>query len=117
MSQQDNFSSGFLLGALVGGVVGGVLGSILANRIEPDGEESEAKSLGDLKPKASTKRSLRVAPSESFEVSAESARRSLEDKIAQLNDAIDDVRDQLKRVDHAPEQVRSSLDHTNSGDF
>lgn len=116
MSQQDNFSGGFLLGALLGGVVGGVLGSILASRVELDAEESEAKSPPDLKPKTPAKRSLRVSPSETFEVSAESARKSLEDKIAQLNDAIDDVRDQLKRVDQVPDQVRSRLDHSPSDD-
>ncbi len=116
MSQQDNFSGGFLLGALLGGVVGGVLGSILANRVEMDADEFEAKSPPDLKPKSSAKRSLRVAPSESFEVSAESARKSLEDKIAQLNDAIDDVRDQLKQVNQGPDAVRSVLDHSHSDD-
>ncbi len=110
MSQQDNFSGGFLLGALLGGVVGGVLGSVLANRIELDDEASESKSPVELKPKTPGKRSLRVAPSESFEVSAESARKSLEDKIAQLNDAIDDVRDQLKRVDNGPNQVQSGIE-------
>ncbi len=112
MSQQDNFSSGFLLGAVLGGVVGGVLGSILANRIEVETEELEAS--GEAKPKTTAKRSLRVAPSETFEVSAESARKSLEDKIAQLNDAIDDVRDQLRRVDNGP--IRSELDHPSSGE-
>jgi gas vesicle protein len=114
MSQQDNFSGGFLLGAVLGGVVGGVLGSILANRVELEAEEAD--SSPETKPKTPAKRSLRVAPSETFEVTAESARRSLEDKIAQLNDAIDDVRDQLKRVDNGPEAVRSSLDQPNSSD-
>lgn len=112
MSQQDNFSGGFILGALLGGVAGGLLGSILASRVIES--ESEAPRLSD--PKPTGKRSLRVAaPAESFEVTAESARKSLEDKIAQLNNAIDDVRDQLKRVDGAPGQVRSTMEVPNDG--
>jgi hypothetical protein len=107
MSQQDNFSGGFILGAVLGGIAGGILGAILTNRaMETEAEESDRLSPKPSKP--SVKRSLRVAPTESFEVTAESARRSLEDKIAQLNDALDDVRDQLKRVDHGPE--RSGLE-------
>ena len=99
MSQQDNFSTGFLLGAVVGGVVGGVLGSILVKRL-PDDEVTVEKNdrLPDVKP---AKRPLRSAPvnrEETIAANSEIARRSLEDKIAQLNDAIDDVRDQLKQV-------------------
>ncbi len=99
MSQQDNFSTGFLLGAVVGGVVGGVLGSILVKRL-PNDEVMVEKSdrLPEVKP---AKRPLRSAPVNQEErelANSDTARRSLEDKIAQLNDAIDDVRDQLKRV-------------------
>lgn len=99
MSQQDNFSIGFLLGAVVGGVVGGVLGSILVKRL-PDDPMTVDKNdrLPDVKP---AKRPLRSAPVNQQEqglANSETARRSLEDKIAQLNDAIDDVRDQLKQV-------------------
>jgi hypothetical protein len=105
MSQQDNFSSGFFLGAVLGGIAGGVLGTILANRVmesEEDTFGSDRASLPD--PKATGKpvvgkRPLRVANLDSLEISAEAARKSLEDKISQLNDAIDDVRDQLKHVD------------------
>lgn len=101
MSQQDNFSTGFLLGAVLGGVVGGVLGSILVRRLPDDGVAIEKNDrLPDVKP-AAAKRPLRSAPMNPHErasVNSETARRSLEDKIAQLNDAIDDVRDQLKRV-------------------
>ena len=100
MSQQDNFSTGFLLGAVVGGVVGGVLGSILVKRL-PDDEVrvDETDRLPEVKTPA--KRPLRSAPlnqQERESANSDTARRSLEDKIAQLNDAIDDVRDQLKRV-------------------
>lgn len=107
MSQQDNFSGGFILGALLGGIAGGALGAMLANRsVEPEFEEADRTS--PPLPKPSAKRSLRVAPAtDSLEVTAESARRSLEDKIAQLNEAIDDVRDQLKRVDTVPNPMGS----------
>jgi hypothetical protein len=112
MSQQDNFSGGFILGAVLGGIAGGVLGSILASRMiesEAESAESETSRLSD--PKPTGKRSLRVAAStEGFEVTGEPARKSLEDKIAQLNNAIDDVRDQLKRVNGGPGQVRSSIE-------
>ena len=42
MSQQDNFSSGFIWGAVLGGIAGGFVGAVLANRPgEPD------EDLGD----------------------------------------------------------------------
>ncbi|MCX5964062.1 MAG: hypothetical protein NT070_13240 [Cyanobacteria bacterium] len=100
MSQQDNFSTGFLLGAVVGGVVGGVLGSILVKRL-PDDEVTVEKREQLPEVKKPAKRPLRSAPLNQEEqelANSDTARRSLEDKIAQLNDAIDDVRDQLKRV-------------------
>jgi hypothetical protein len=95
MSQQDNFSSGFLLGAILGGIAGGALGAMLANR----GPESPEALPEDGKPKM-TRRPLRVAGKPAAETPSdiESARHSLEDKIAQLNDAIDDVRHQLNGV-------------------
>ena len=96
MSQQDNFSGGFVFGAIVGGVVGGVMGVILASRnagsdAEPSLLPSERADDKNGKPK---KRPLRTATGQNIEV----ARRSLEDKIAQLNEAIDDVRHQLNTV-------------------
>jgi len=100
MSQQDNFSIGFLLGAVVGGVVGGVLGSILVKRL-PDDPMTVDKNDRLPEVKTSAKRPLRSAPVNQQEqglANSETARQSLEDKIAQLNDAIDDVRDQLKQV-------------------
>jgi hypothetical protein len=105
MSQQDNFSGGFLIGAILGGIAGGVLGAMLANRRQ-DGLD-EGLPLADGQPKAQ-RRPLRVAgqsaaPSAGQSADApssdiEAARHSLEDKIAQLNDAIDDVRHQLNGV-------------------
>mgnify|MGYP006423913595 CR=1 FL=1 len=82
MSERDGFSGGFLLGTLVGGVVGGVIGAIAASR-QKEANQGLSFDKGNN--------------SEGDE-SIESARRSLEDKISQLNFAIDDVRQQLGGV-------------------
>lgn len=83
MSQRDGFGAGFIAGAVFGGVVGGVFGAVLAsrglNKTEKPMLEGESNQSLD-------------------ENQMETARRSLEDKIAQLNLAIDDVRQQLDPV-------------------
>lgn len=86
MSQQDNFFGGFLVGALVGGVVGGVLGTLVAPRLSKQDTLESEKKFSRLDGKKGDKRQLPT------EQSIEASRRGLEDKIAQLNDAIDDVR-------------------------
>jgi hypothetical protein len=102
MSQQDNFSGGFLLGAVLGGVAGGVLGVMLANRAmatpspEPAQEKNDSAEIPPAQ--APRKRGLRLSRETNHEEGMENARRSLENKIAQLNDAIDDVRQQLGGV-------------------
>lgn len=80
MSQRDGFGSGFLVGALIGGTVGGIVGALAASRRSPLGNNEELEGQ------------------EPTEESIEGARRSLESKIAQLNLAIDDVREQLGSV-------------------
>lgn len=96
MSQRDGFASGFLLGTLVGGIVGGVLGAlVVAQRESEEGEQEKSllnSGLSKAKELKGRKRKLQS------EESIEEARRSLEDKIAQLNSAIDDVRQQLGTV-------------------
>lgn len=98
MSQRDGFSSGFLLGTLVGGVVGGVVGALLtARQFSPTAESDETNSgTNALDAKATKRKRLFQAGRDGVDM--EAARRSLEDKIAQLNDAIDDVRQQLGGV-------------------
>lgn len=95
MSQRDGFASGFIAGAvvgsIVGGVVGGVLGAILVSRRSNGADENPHSLL-----KSGTEEKL--PPGETIEV----ARRRLEDKIAQLNLAIDDVRQQLGTVNGNP---------------
>ena len=83
MGQKDNFGSGFVLGSVVGGVVGGILGTLLATRNEAVTRKNSLE-----------RQSAQFTSEESMEV----ARHSLEDKIAQLNLAIDEVRQQLGSV-------------------
>lgn len=98
MSNRDGFTGGFIAGALFGGVVGGILGTLLASN-----RSQEALPSGENASDKDKKRMLK-APTEQ---SIEAARRGLEDKIAQLNDAIDDVREQLGNVNG-----RSETDET-----
>jgi hypothetical protein len=91
MSQQNGFGSGFILGSVVGGVVGGLLGTVLATR-----NEKRSLKLDDNK----FRRDREIFSSEE---SIELARHGLEDKIAQLNLAIDDVRQQLGKVETSEE--------------
>ena len=100
MSQQGNFVGGFLLGAIVGGAVGGIVGVLVTSRLSQadlpdaiaklDGKRLDGKRL-DGKDK---KRQIKPTTEQGMEV----ARRGLEDKIAQLNEAIDDVQQQLGTV-------------------
>lgn len=88
MSQQDNFGSGFLLGTLFGGVLGGVVGAVVASRASRAPAPSERYSFDE----GTDADGNPIAPSDE---EMEIARRGLEDKIAQLNSAIDDVRQRL----------------------
>ena len=104
MSQRDGFASGFFAGAIFGSVVGGVVGALAAQRrdagelIEEEGEPQIDKSDSKLD-KSARRRQMRGAASSGVEM--EIARRSLEDKIAQLNATIDEVRDQLGNVNNS----------------
>lgn len=111
MSQKDGFASGFLLGTIVGGVVGGVLGAVLANRRDAVAQKEIEANNGTLEAGQvpTKKRQMRSAASEDWEM--ETARRSLEDKIAQLNATIDDVRNQLNNVNGSSSQ---SVEHSMS---
>ena len=90
MSNREGFTGGFIAGAAVGGLVGAVLGTVLSRRAAETllSEPSEPKT-----------RKIRQRKATQIETdSMEVARLSLEDKIAQLNQAIDDVRMQLGDV-------------------
>ncbi|MEM8718876.1 MAG: hypothetical protein AAGE84_06150 [Cyanobacteria bacterium P01_G01_bin.39] len=94
MSQQNGFGSGFILGSIVGGIVGGVLGTILTTRNERQVIHQDNSRL-----KNNNKISL------NNDESIELARHGLEDKIAQLNLAIDEVRQQLGSVEANPSET------------
>jgi len=99
MSQQDGFAGGLLLGTLLGGVVGGVVGAVITSRLDAKlaDEENESLTAGDNDNQSGTRRrQIKASANESLEI--EATRRSLEDKIAQLNATIDDVRKQLGNV-------------------
>lgn len=105
MTQRDNFVGGFFLGTLVGGAIGGILGALVATRqrseAEPDTTTNGAANSLEGQP---IRRRILQVPNGHLD-DMEMARRSLEDKIAQLNDAIDDVRQQLGTVKNKPDVV------------
>jgi len=103
MSQREGFTSGFLAGAIVGGMVGGLIGALVAGQQDNDSDETEPSLLNStrLEAKPIKKRKRQLKAEDSIEV----ARRSLEDKIAQLNMAIDDVRQQLGTVNGNAQEI------------
>ncbi|MEC4806505.1 MAG: hypothetical protein SAJ12_17605 [Jaaginema sp. PMC 1079.18] len=94
MSQRDGFTGGFVAGALIGGLVGGLVGALVTR--------------GRAAPPESEDPLLEVDP-EQAEARIEDARRSLEAKIAQLNLAIDDVRQQLGSVNGNSTEIESEM--------
>ncbi len=93
MSNRDGFSGGFWLGTIVGGVVGGIVGATIAtrraNRFEDEDRGRLSGESGDRPLKSSRSRRLDRM---------EMARRSLDDKINDLNNAIDSVRSTISHV-------------------
>ncbi|MGB3138216.1 MAG: hypothetical protein WBG38_15150 [Nodosilinea sp.] len=103
MSQQDNFVGGFLLGTVVGGALGGIVGALAASRMQPGGRKTKPSLSRDKGGTAFGEFD------ETDEATIEAARLGLEDKIAQLNEAIDDVRQQLGGINgHAEHPWESS---------
>ncbi|MGB5595214.1 MAG: hypothetical protein WBM32_00540 [Crocosphaera sp.] len=98
MSQRDGFTGGFLTGTIVGGIVGGIIGAVVASRLDNNDEDNQSSLFkSDKREKLTSEESMEIA------------RHRLEDKIAQLNNAIDDVRQQLGPVErHSVEQETSS---------
>jgi hypothetical protein len=98
-NQGDRFSSGFLAGTVFGGIVGGFVGTWLATKLnETEGDEASAIEEGTNLAKEQFKRLKQRVLNVSDEVTVEEARLGLDDKIAQLNDAIDRARQQLSKV-------------------
>ncbi|MGB3638428.1 MAG: hypothetical protein WBA39_12760 [Rivularia sp. (in: cyanobacteria)] len=104
MSQRDGFASGFFAGAIFGSVVGGVVGALAAQRrngeefAEDETEQQITGKSNSNLDKSGKRRQMRGTATTGVEM--ETARRSLEDKIAQLNATIDEVRDQLGNVNN-----------------
>jgi hypothetical protein len=102
MSNQDGdrFAGGFLAGTIFGSVVGGLVGAWLATKLIES--EEEADSLSEAGPasiaKEQFKRLRQRVLNATEEPTVEEARQGLEDKISQLNDAIDLARQQLSKV-------------------
>lgn len=90
MGQREGFGSGFIAGSIVGGIVGGAVGAWLSARSRSPAVSSQEELFPS--PDADS------PPSETPE-SLEGTRRHLEEKIAQLNLAIEEVRDRLGNVD------------------
>ncbi|NJN21292.1 MAG: hypothetical protein HC812_08990 [Leptolyngbya sp. RL_3_1] len=97
MGQQDNFGSGFLLGTLFGGLMGGVVGAVVAARVS-----RPAAGIADERLPAEEQ--THAPRFSTTDADIELARRGLEDKIAQLNTAIDDVRQRLSSGDNGHRQ-------------
>jgi hypothetical protein len=87
--------------------VGGVLGALLASGrvgISAADEESRLNPSSDAKNNRGKRRQFRASSEQSIEM----ARRSLEDKIAQLNETIDEVRLTLGNVNGNPPEEKAN---------
>lgn len=103
MSQSNNFTSGFFLGALLGGLVGGVAGVLAVNRMSREDSEASLSQLSD----EISQNLADMSNDERMEV----ARRGLEDKISELNAAIEEVRQQLGSTNgHVTDYETSATD-------
>lgn len=103
MNQRDGFAGGFIAGTIVGGVVGGFIGSLLAQTAKELVADVDPRQNNNLSDANNSKRKRRQLKAFSSEQSIEAARRSLEDKIAQLNETIDEVRLTLGEVNGQPQ--------------
>jgi predicted RNase H-like nuclease (RuvC/YqgF family) len=116
MSQRDGFAGGFLAGTIFGSIVGGIIGAAIVSRQngELTAEETELTNGQTGSKKVFPKR-RRMFASDNEAMEMETARRSLEDKIAQLNATIDEVRQQLGNVNSS--STHSVNDPSLSQDF
>jgi len=94
----------FMAGFLLGGVVFGALGYLLAPQITKSISEEIEKQEGDEPPKKPTQfleddEGLEVGLYNHADPSTNKTRKNLNEKIAQLNAAIDDVSAQLRSED------------------
>lgn len=104
MSDRDNFTGGLIAGAVVGGLVGGAIGFLLGSG--RDQEVTSSDDSGTLPESKLNKLIRRKLKGEEEKI--ETARRTLEEKIAQLNEAIDQVRFQLGDEQEHPSELDNS---------
>ncbi|HEY9824750.1 MAG TPA: hypothetical protein V6D19_04830 [Stenomitos sp.] len=99
-NQGDRFAGGFLAGTVFGAVVGGLVGTWLAGKLaEAETDEADALESGPAGlAKEQFKRIRQRMLNSPEESTIEESRQSLEDKISQLNAAIDQARQQLSKV-------------------
>ncbi|MFS8867665.1 hypothetical protein [Synechococcus sp. H65.1] len=107
--QQNDFMAGVVTGAVVGGILGGIIGFVLAPRLGKGPAEGQHQDPDRPRGTATTpKRPRRQAEAVGFrewEQEAEriaQARRALEAKIAELNEAIQATRAQLLIKETSP---------------
>jgi hypothetical protein len=109
MSDRNGFSSGFWLGTLVGGVVGGIVGSVIVGGNRRD-EQIDSEILSGERGHKRPLKSSRMRTADRMEM----ARQSLDDKISELNNAIDAVRSSVGNV--SGEKIDTLIDRS-EGDF
>lgn len=97
MNQRDGFTGGFIAGTIVGSLLGGAIGALLASGRSSELAADAVRRNPNLS-EGNSKRQRRQFKAANSEQSIELARRSLEDKIAQLNETIDEVRLTLGEV-------------------
>ncbi|MGA7955343.1 MAG: hypothetical protein WCA07_17665 [Gloeobacterales cyanobacterium] len=116
---QDHFYSGLAIGALLGGLTGGLIGYLLAAPSSRSDSRSDeiSKRIRRAKKKnyASTSdpRMVLKEVQQSADQVISDARQSINVKIAQLNEAIEQARDKLGTSNHTKiEEESSSADET-----
>ncbi len=94
-SDNDRFGGGFLAGSIFGGITGGLLGAWVATKLSNRlSSETHTEESDDQHPPQFRQPSFMG----SSDLEMEDARQSLENKISQLNSAIDQAREQLSEV-------------------
>lgn len=106
---QNGFAGGFIAGAFVGGLIGGVVGVLASNRLRSEEGGDDFSQLSNEE-----RRRLENATAEER---MEIARRGLEDKISQLNMAIEDVRVQMSTVNNGHDYSATEYGGAHASEF
>lgn len=85
-NRSDRFGSGFIAGAVFGSIAGAFVAVFLTNKL------AELEAGPEDSPKSARRLSIKD------DLAMELARQGLETKIAQLNDAVDDLQQRLSTV-------------------